>query len=241
MAPGCCCRFHTSFFARDVKQLGFQLPAPGEYGVGMLFLPLDEARRKAAEAIVERVVNEEGLKLLGWRDVPTVPGACGDIARRAMPAIRQVFIGRGAAIRDSDALERKLYVIRKRASNEALASLGLRDPELFYFCSLSSITIVYKGQLISHQMPEFFPDLLEPEFSTALAMVHQRFSTNTFPSWDRAHPYRFIRTTAKSIRCAATSTGCTRAKSFFVAAFRRRHSQAPSDYRADRQRLRDVR
>jgi glutamate synthase domain-containing protein 1 len=180
------------FLNRETKKLGFELPARGEYGVGMLFLPLDDYKRKAAEAVFENVVREEGLELLGWRDIPTVPGACGDIARRAMPFFRQVFVGRGNAIADAATLERKLYVIRKRATNEALDHLNLRDPELFYICSLSAITIVYKGQLISTQIPEFFPDLIDPEFTSALAMVHQRFSTNTFPSWDRAHPYRFI-------------------------------------------------
>ncbi len=180
------------FLSRETRKLGFELPAPGEYGVGMLFLPLDEAKRAAAQALIERVVREEGLALLGWREVPIVAAACGDIARRALPAIRQVFIGRGAAQQDADALERKLYVIRKRATSEALATLELAAPELVYFCSLSGVTIVYKGQLISHQIPEFFPDLLDPAVSSALAMVHQRFSTNTFPSWDRAHPYRFI-------------------------------------------------
>ncbi len=180
------------FLSRETRKLGFELPARGQYGVGMLFLPLDDDKRKAAEEIMESVVRDEGLAILGWRDVPHVPSACGDIARRGMPAFRQVFIGRGSAIADAAALERKLYVIRKRATNEALASLDLRDPELFYFCSLSAITIVYKGQLISTQIPEFFPDLSDADVTTALAMVHQRFSTNTFPSWDRAHPYRFI-------------------------------------------------
>src|SRR5580698_8131 len=180
------------FLSRETKKLGFELPARGEYGVGMLFLPLDDLKRAAAEALVERVVRAEGLTLLGWRDIPHIPSACGDIARRGIPALRQLFVGRGGATPDAASLERKLYVIRKRATNEALASLGLRDPELFYFCSLSSITIVYKGQLISTQLPEFFPDLLDPSFKTGLAMVHQRFSTNTFPSWDRAHPYRFM-------------------------------------------------
>ncbi len=180
------------FFAREAARLGFELPARGEYGAGMLFLPLDPAKQRAGEAIVERVVREEGRRLLGWRDVPVVPPACGDIARRAMPRIRQLFIGRGGGGGDSEALERTLYVIRKRAANEARAALGLADPELFYFCSLSSQTVVYKGQLISHQIPEFYPDLRDPALVTALAMVHQRFSTNTFPSWDRAHPYRFL-------------------------------------------------
>ena len=179
------------FFVREAGKLGFALPAPGEYGVGQVFLPLDPERRKAAEAVVERVVHEEGQRLLGWRTVPIVESACGDIARRGLPAIRQVFIGRGDGITEAEALERKLYVIRK-AITHAGASLGLEDGELFYFCSLSAATIVYKGQLISNQIPQFYPDLGDPEIKTALAMVHQRFSTNTFPSWDRAHPYRFL-------------------------------------------------
>jgi len=179
------------FFAREAARLGFQLPAAGEYGVGQVFLPLDAVKRKECEEAFERIVNEEGQRILGWRDVPVVESACGDIARRGMPAVRQVFIARGPGLADAEALERKLYVIRKRATTAA-ENLGLFDPELFYFCSLSALTVVYKGQLISTQLPEFFPDLLDPSFKTALAMVHQRFSTNTFPSWDRAHPYRFM-------------------------------------------------
>ena len=179
------------FFAREADKLGFALPQPGEYGVGQIFLPLDAGRRRAAEALVDRVVREEGQKLLGWRTVPIVESACGDIARRGLPAIRQVFIGRGDAVADQEALERKLYVIRKRVTNEA-AALGLAEGELFYVCSLSAATIVYKGQLISHQIPQFYPDLGDAAVKTALVMVHQRFSTNTFPSWDRARPYRFL-------------------------------------------------
>ncbi|MGB6564585.1 MAG: glutamate synthase central domain-containing protein, partial [Candidatus Binataceae bacterium] len=179
------------FFVREADQLGFTLPAPGEYGVGQVFLPLDPERRKAAEAIVERVVREAGQRLLGWRTVPIIESACGDIARRGLPAVRQMFIGRGDGITDAEALEHKLYVIRKTITH-AGASLALEDGELFYFCSLSAATIVYKGQLISNQIPQFYPDLSDPEIKTALAMVHQRFSTNTFPSWDRAHPYRFL-------------------------------------------------
>ena len=179
------------FFASEAERLGFKLPAPGEYGVGQVFLPLDAVKRRECEDAFERIVNEEGQRLLGWRDVPVVESACGDIARRGMPAIRQVFIARSADVKDAEALERKLYVIRKRATSEA-EKLGLFDPELFYFCSLSALTVVYKGQLISTQIPQFFPDLLDRAVKTALAMVHQRFSTNTFPSWDRAHPYRFM-------------------------------------------------
>jgi len=179
------------FFASEAARLGFKLPSAGEYGVGQVFLPLDAVKRKECEDAFEKIVIEEGQRVLGWRDVPVVESACGDIARRGMPAIRQVFIARSADLVDVEALERKLYVIRKRAMTEA-EKLGLFDPELFYFCSLSSLTLVYKGQLISTQLPEFFPDLLDVAFKSALAMVHQRFSTNTFPSWDRAHPYRFM-------------------------------------------------
>jgi glutamate synthase domain-containing protein 2/glutamate synthase domain-containing protein 1/glutamate synthase domain-containing protein 3 len=179
------------FFAREAAKLGFELPAPGAYGVGQVFLPLDGDKRRECEAAFEKIVAEEGQRLLGWRDVPVVESACGDIARRGMPAIRQVFIARSADLGDVEAFDRKLFVIRKRAMSAA-ENLGLFDPELFYFCSLSALTVVYKGQLISTQIPEFFPDLLDPALKTALAMVHQRFSTNTFPSWDRAHPYRFL-------------------------------------------------
>ncbi|HUA32182.1 MAG TPA: glutamate synthase large subunit [Candidatus Binataceae bacterium] len=180
-----------AFLAKETKKLGLELPAPGDYAVGQVFLPIDEKKRRECEQTFEQIVREEGQTILGWRDVPIVEGECGDIARRGMPAIRQVFIAKSADIKDAEAFERKLYVIRKRAHNAA-DNLGLFDPELFYFCSLSAITLVYKGQLISTQIPSFFPDLRDPAMETAIAMVHQRFSTNTFPSWDRAHPFRFI-------------------------------------------------
>ncbi len=179
------------FFKHECDRLGFGLPERGDYGVGMVFLPLEPQRRHACEMALERIVSEEGQRLLGWRTVPVDESACGQIARRAMPAVRQVFIGRGGATPDVDSFERKLYVIRKRAFNE-IERLGVKEPDLFYFCSLSAATVVYKGQLISHQIPKFYPDLLDPAVESALAMVHQRFSTNTFPSWERAHPFRFL-------------------------------------------------
>ncbi len=179
------------FFAREAERLGFALAAPGRYGVGMVFLPLERERRVEFEGVFERVVREEGQQVLGWRDVPVAENNCGEIARRAMPSIRQVFIGAGWGIADDEHLERKLYVIRKRATNE-IGRLKRSAGEIFYVCSLSGRTVVYKGQLISTQIPAFFPDLLDPDMVTALALVHQRFSTNTFPSWDRAHPYRFL-------------------------------------------------
>ena len=179
------------FLVRETAKLGFSLPSPGEYAVGMIFMPLDASKREVCVDIVERVVREEGQRLLGWRTVPLDTTQCGDIAREGLPFIVQVFIGRGDGIADQETFERKLYVIRKRVFNEG-AKLSLDESELFYVCSLSSSTIVYKGQLISHQIPRFFPDLLDEGVTSALAMVHQRFSTNTFPSWDRAHPYRFL-------------------------------------------------
>jgi glutamate synthase (NADPH/NADH) large chain len=181
---------HT-FFERETAKLGFELPPAGEYGVGMVFMPLDAHKREACEEIFEQMVREEGQRVLGWRKVPVDETQCGVIARQGLPAIGQIFIGKGPGIADEAALERKLYVIRKRVTNEG-ARIKLDEGELFYVCSLSSLTIVYKGQLISHQIPKFYPDLLDPSVVTALAMVHQRFSTNTFPSWDRAHPYRFL-------------------------------------------------
>src|SRR6266852_5987938 len=157
----------------------------------MVFMPLNAQKRRACEEIFERVIREEGQRFLGWRTVPIDDTQCGVIAHQGIPAISQVFIGRGERIRDQEALERKLYVIRKRVTNEG-AKLGLDEGELFYVCSLSSATVVYKGQLISHQIPRFYADLLDPSVETALVIVHQRFSPNTFPSWDRAHPYRFL-------------------------------------------------
>ncbi len=179
------------FLAQECEALRFTLPAPGEYGVGMVFMPLDVTKRNACEEIFERVVRDEGQHVLGWRTVPVDESQCGEIARHGLPSIRQIFIRRGADIGDEETLERKLYVIRKRVATEG-AEVRLGEGELFYVCSLSSSTIVYKGQLISYQIPRFYPELNDPLMKTALAMVHQRFSTNTFPSWDRAHPYRFL-------------------------------------------------
>ncbi|MBF6568582.1 MAG: glutamate synthase large subunit [Candidatus Binataceae bacterium] len=179
------------FFTREADRLGFGLPARDEYAVGQVFLPLDRATRTIFEQVFAKIIAEEGQRLLGWRSVPVVESACGTIARRALPAIGQVFIGRGRQIADPEAFERKLYVIRKRVTSE-IAKLQRTEADLFYVCSLSAATIVYKGQLISTQVPRFFPDLMDPLMQSALVMVHQRFSTNTFPSWERAHPYRFM-------------------------------------------------
>ena len=180
-----------AFLRKECRQVRITLPDPGEYGVGMVFLPRDVNERNICERIVERVIHEEGQRLLGWRTVPTDPSKCGDLARKFLPEIRQVFIGRGRGIGDPDALDRKLYVIRKRAEY-GVRTAGLRDSESFYIPSLSCRTIVYKGLLLPDQIPQFYADLTDPAMVSALALVHQRFSTNTMPSWDRAHPYRFL-------------------------------------------------
>jgi glutamate synthase domain-containing protein 2/glutamate synthase domain-containing protein 1/glutamate synthase domain-containing protein 3 len=179
------------FLKKECKALRIQLPDAGEYGAGMVFLPPDIGERNVCKEMFERIVHEEGQKLLGWRTVPTDPNKCGPLARKVMPEIRQIFIGRGKGIRDGDALERKLYVIRKRVER-AVRQDGMRDSESFYVSSLSSRTIVYKGLLLPEQIPQFYVDLVDPTMVSALALVHQRFSTNTLPSWERAHPYRFV-------------------------------------------------
>jgi len=179
------------FFAKECRALRIGLPEPGEYGVGMVFLPADVSERNVCKELFEKIVHEEGQRLLGWRRVPNHPEACGPLARQSMPEIRQIFIGRGTGIKDTEALERKLYVIRKRVER-AVREADLRDSEAFYVSSLSGRTIVYKGLLLPEQIPQFYLDLVDPAMKSALALVHQRFSTNTFPSWERAHPYRFI-------------------------------------------------
>ncbi len=180
---------HT-FFARECSRLGFTLPAPGEYGVGMVFLPVGRQERVLCEGILEKIVAEEGLTVLGWRDTPTDGNAIGRMARNTQPYIQQIFIGRAPGS-DQDALERKLYVIRKRAES-AIAASELKEKDFFYLPSLSSRTIIYKGLLLAPQIAHFYKELSDPETTSALCLVHQRFSTNTFPTWHLAHPYRYI-------------------------------------------------
>src|SRR5262245_49369698 len=185
------------FLAREGDRLGIKLPAPGTYGVGMVFLPTDAPDRAACEALFEQVVRAEGQTVLGWRTVPTDDSMLGATARSREPVFRQIFIGRNphglqpAGLANDLAFERNLYVIRRRAENAVRAS-GLAGRDMFYVPSLSSKTIIYKGMLGSSQLGPFYPDLRDPALETALAMVHSRFSTNTFPSWARAHPYRYV-------------------------------------------------
>ncbi len=170
--------------------VGVELPAPGEYGVGMLFLPRQEALRADCERVVESVVAAEGQHVLGWRDVPVDNTGLGDSVKPTEPFVRQVFVRRGDNCADQDGFERKLFVIRKQMARE-VDELG-EAYEDFYSPSFSSRTIVYKGMLLADQVDEFYLDLQDETMVTALALVHQRFSTNTFPSWRLAHPFRMI-------------------------------------------------
>ncbi|MGA2153636.1 MAG: glutamate synthase large subunit [Bryobacteraceae bacterium] len=178
------------FFARECAKRGFTLPAAGEYGVGMTFLPVERHDRLQCEGILERIVTEEGLTVLGWRDTPINGAAIGREARNSQPYIQQIFVGRGKGMTE-DQIERKLYLIRKRAENE-VAKSDLPEKSFFYMPSFSCRTIVYKGLLLAPQIANFYPELSDPEVISALCLVHQRFSTNTFPTWHLAHPYRFI-------------------------------------------------
>ncbi|HEY6333274.1 MAG TPA: glutamate synthase subunit alpha, partial [Blastocatellia bacterium] len=177
--------------AQECHKLGFSLPSEGQYGVGMIFLPPEPGSRLACETVFERVVVEEGQNVIGWRTVPTDDSMIGETARRSEPTVRQIFIGRGNDVADRARFERKLYIIRKRVEKE-IDKLALSGLDGFYVCSLSSKTIIYKGMLTAAQLSQFYPELTCPRVETALALVHSRFSTNTFPSWARAHPYRYI-------------------------------------------------
>ena len=180
------------FLRTRCEDLGIALPPAGEYGVGMVFLPREEAARAALEAHVERYVRAEGQDPLGWRDVPVDGARLSENVMKTAPVIRQVFIGRGAGVADVDAFERKLFVIRKQIENTRLGSPAEGGNEDFYIASLSARTLVYKGMLIGNQLVTFYEDLDDSELVSAFALVHQRFSTNTFPSWRLAHPYRMI-------------------------------------------------
>ena len=178
------------FFDRECTRLGFSLPAAGAYGVGMVFLPVDPHERILCEGVLEKIIAEEGLTVLGWRDTPINGNMIGRVARNTQPYIEQIFVS-GAPEMDQNALERKLYVVRKRVEH-AIAESDFGEKDFFYIPSLSSRTIVYKGLLLAPQITEFYKELLDPEVTSALCLVHQRFSTNTFPSWQLAHPYRYI-------------------------------------------------
>ena len=178
-------------YREEMAKQGVKLPPLGQYGVGMVFLPRDPASRIACEYEIERAIKEEGQILLGWRDVPVDNSDLAAPAVQIEPVIRQVFIGRGRRLTVTDALERKLYIIRK-SSGHAIQALQLQHGKEFYVPSMSARTICYKGMLLAYQVGEYYLDLKDMRVESALALVHQRFSTNTFPSWDLAHPFRMI-------------------------------------------------
>ena len=179
------------FFQRECEVLGFHLPQEGEYDVGMIFAHRYHDFREEQKRIFEEIVKEEGQTVLGWREVPIDESLIGEEAKRIRPHFLQVFIGRNPDLTEPMDFERKLYIIRRRAEKKIIPlSEGMGTD--FYIASLSSKTIVYKGMLTSDQMRHFYLDLSDLDFKTAMAMVHSRFSTNTFPSWARAHPNRYI-------------------------------------------------
>ncbi len=180
------------FYRKVCPAAGIELPAAGEYGAGIVSLPQEAAAREKCEAIFQKIVGEEGQHFLGWRTTPTDDSTLGATARASEPVMREAFIGRGECrATDELAFERKLYVIRKRAVTEIRES-KIDGSEFWYVGSLSSRTMVYKGMLTTQQVELFYKDLTDPDMESALALVHSRFSTNTFPSWDRSHPYRYV-------------------------------------------------
>ena len=179
------------FFAKECEMLGITLPEPGEYAVGMVFLPQDMAQRERCQEIFEEYVQREGQRTLGWRDVPLDSSQIGDISRQVMPFIRQVFVGRGPQTADQPQFDRKLYVIRRQVE-KAIEASGMADADSFYIASFFTNRIVYKGLLMASQISGFYLDLADPSVITSFGMVHSRFSTNTLGSWKLAHPYRML-------------------------------------------------
>ncbi len=183
----------TAFMKKVARQdLEIDLPEPGRFAAGNIFLPRDSSERKVCKQTVERIIAEQGQKLLGWRPVPTEPKRAniGHTAMVCEPITEQLFLASGDG-KAGDAFERSVYMIRKRASH-ALRNSDMEEAKTFYICSLSTKVMVYKGMLTSEQVPAYYPDLRDPDYQSHLAMVHSRFSTNTFPSWDRAQPNRFM-------------------------------------------------
>ncbi len=173
------------------KACDFHIPDEFDYGTGLVFLPNDAAQRRHCTELFEDVVRREGQDFLGWRDVPVNNAGIGEVARMAEPTVSQIVIGRGAGIEGEAEFERKLYVIRK-VMEQAIRESDLPQKSSFYLPSLSSRTVVYKGMLLADQIESYFPDLQDPDFVSGLALVHQRYSTNTFPNWELAQPFRFL-------------------------------------------------
>ncbi len=179
------------FFQEECANDRIRLPQAGQYAVAMIFLPRERAERHRCERLTEQIIAEHGFQFLGWRNVPTNNSLLGEDARYLEPVIRQLFVGRSPEVTDDLDFERRLYVCR-RSLFSRIRSMGPLFAETFYICSFSARTLIYKGMLTPHQLPEYFLDLRNSEIRSALALVHSRFSTNTFPNWVRAHPYRYI-------------------------------------------------
>jgi glutamate synthase (NADPH/NADH) large chain len=180
-----------AFFAKEAARLGFDLPGPGEYAVGQLFMPRDPDWRQVIRDIWADVIRRAGMKLIGWRDVPTDNSTLGETVKPTEPVHQQVFIGRSKKVKDETEFERRLYILRKSISN-AIYSRRERRLAGYYPVSISCRTVIYKGMFLADQLGTYYPDLHDAAFESALALVHQRFSTNTFPTWSLAHPYRMI-------------------------------------------------
>jgi glutamate synthase domain-containing protein 2/glutamate synthase domain-containing protein 1/glutamate synthase domain-containing protein 3 len=186
-------RLPDAFLRRKCSALGITLPPAGQYGVSNVFLPQDMVERNECQRILETVVADYGMTVLGWRDVPVDNRHIGPTPKRCEPRIRQIFVGMGSSFYNRQDFDRRLYLVRQRAENSIeFSDLPAAARSMFYMCALSATRIIYKGMLTADQVRKYFPDLSEPDFESALAVVHSRFSTNTFPSWDRAHPYRYL-------------------------------------------------
>ncbi len=179
------------FYRRVMGEKGVELPSPGFYGVGQIYMPQDREERESVENLIEKVVLDEGLELLGWRDVPVNPQVPGETAQLTIPYFRQCFVGAGKVPVENLEFERKLYLVRRVVDRRVRADLKLTKKQ-YYVPSFSSRTIVYKGMLMAEQLVDFYDDLRADDFKSALALIHMRFSTNTFPTWDLAHPFRMI-------------------------------------------------
>jgi glutamate synthase (NADPH/NADH) large chain len=179
------------FLARAALETAVKLPAEEDYAAGLVFLPSAKDNREAAKASLVSAVERKGLDFLGWRHVPVVAEAAGDLARRVMPVIQMAFVGKGDPEAGGAEFERRLFLARKVAEHQTRRLSGM-DNQIFHIASLSPRTLVYKGMLLADQMSTFFPDLCDPLMASALALVHQRYSTNTFPSWDLAQPFRYL-------------------------------------------------
>jgi glutamate synthase (NADPH) large chain len=180
-----------AFLEAECAELKFKLPMPGHYACGHLFLPQDERLRAHCERVWMRIIREQGLEFLGWRSVPVDNGCLSDMVKATEPVHRQIFIGRPKSLTEQQEFERRLYMIRKVVSNALYFAYKGRDIG-HYTVSLSSRTLVYKGMFLSYQVKKYYKDLTDPRLASSMALVHQRFSTNTFPSWKLAHPYRMV-------------------------------------------------